>query len=174
MIEHQKVIESLNVTFDDTKLPSLQREKDSESLEIENLSEYNLGDEDEPGVASGNHVHNGSVNHEQSSGSVGNTTQSQSQTVSRQQSVTEPASSTGRLSRNASSNSGGDEEGSTSRSQHNYEEGQSSRTNLPRQRAWSRDHPFELIIGDPESGVRTRRATQNESLYSGFPIRGRT
>jgi uncharacterized membrane protein YciS (DUF1049 family) len=33
---------------------------------------------------------------------------------------------------------------------------------------WSRDHPFELILGDPDVGVRTRSATQNQCHYSGF------
>ena len=33
---------------------------------------------------------------------------------------------------------------------------------------WSRDHPFEMIIGDPDVGVRTRTDTQNECLYLGF------
>ena len=45
---------------------------------------------------------------------------------------------------------------------------ESSRTQLPRERIWSIDHLFELIIGDPNVGVRTRSATQNECLYSGF------
>ena len=31
-----------------------------------------------------------------------------------------------------------------------------------------RDHPFELIIGDPDIGVRTRSVTQNKCLYSIF------
>jgi hypothetical protein len=39
---------------------------------------------------------------------------------------------------------------------------------LPRQRVWNRDHPFQLIIGDPDSGVRTRSATGNDCNYSGF------
>ena len=38
----------------------------------------------------------------------------------------------------------------------------------PRRIVWSRDHPFELIIGDPDVGVRTRSVTQNECLYSVF------
>ena len=45
---------------------------------------------------------------------------------------------------------------------------ESSRTQLPRERIWSRDHPFDLIIGDPDVGVRTRSATTNECLFSGF------
>ena len=44
----------------------------------------------------------------------------------------------------------------------------SSRTNLLRERVWSRDHPLELIIVDPEVGVQTRRASQNECYFSGF------
>ena len=66
-------------------------------------------------------------------------------------------------------NSGGGNEGSTSHTQHhNVFQGESSRSNLPRQTIWNRAHPFELIIGDPGVGVRTRRATQNECHYSGF------
>ena len=45
---------------------------------------------------------------------------------------------------------------------------ESSRTHLPRERVWNRDHPWELIIGDPEAGVQTRRASQNECYFSGF------
>ncbi|KAL8090000.1 hypothetical protein AgCh_039456 [Apium graveolens] len=45
---------------------------------------------------------------------------------------------------------------------------ESSRSNLPRQTVWNKAHPFELIIGDPDVGVRTRRATQDECLFSGF------
>ncbi|KAK1397203.1 hypothetical protein POM88_007066 [Heracleum sosnowskyi] len=47
-------------------------------------------------------------------------------------------------------------------------QGESSRSNLPRQTVWNRAHPFELIIGDPGVGVKTRSATQNECHYSGF------
>ncbi|KAL8126839.1 hypothetical protein AgCh_013948 [Apium graveolens] len=35
-------------------------------------------------------------------------------------------------------------------------------------RKWTRDHPFELIIGDASSRVETRKATQEECLYSSF------
>ena len=40
----------------------------------------------------------------------------------------------------------------------------SSRSNLPPQRKWTKIHPFELIIGDANEGVKTRSATQNECL----------
>jgi hypothetical protein len=39
---------------------------------------------------------------------------------------------------------------------HSENQAESSR-NLPRERVWNRDHPSEQIIGDPASGVTTRR-----------------
>ena len=72
-------------------------------------------------------------------------------------------------SHSGNSSGGGNEGGSSSHSQHhNVFQGESSRSNLPSQRVWSKAHPFELIIGDPDVGVRTRRATQNECHYLGF------
>ena len=44
----------------------------------------------------------------------------------------------------------------------------SSRSNLSPQRKWTKSHPFELIIGDANEGVKTRSATQNECPYSSF------
>ena len=72
-------------------------------------------------------------------------------------------------SRNVGNNSWGDAGGSTSHSQHqNAFQGESSRSVPTIKLIWSRDHPFELIIGDPDVGVNTRSATQNECLYSMF------
>ena len=45
---------------------------------------------------------------------------------------------------------------------HENEISSSSRSNLPSQRKWTKSHPFELIIGDANEGVKTRSATQNE------------
>ena len=67
-----------------------------------------------------------------------------------------------------SSSSGGANEGSTNRTQQGNNYVESSRTNLLRERVWSRDHPWELIIRDPEAGIQTRRASQNECDFSGF------
>lgn len=159
MIKDQKVIESLNVTFDDTKLPSLQREKDSESLIIENLHEDFSDTEEEPEVDTG--IINNNVNDS-------SPTNDSRITTSRTQDASRSTTHYGESSVSASNNSGGAGEGSTSHTQHNYEQGETSRPYLPRQRVWSRDHPFELIIGDPESGVRTRRATEDECNYAGF------
>ena len=41
----------------------------------------------------------------------------------------------------------------------------SSRDQLPPSRKWTKDHTPDLIIGNPEIGVQTRSATQNECLY---------
>ncbi|KAK1356235.1 hypothetical protein POM88_049491 [Heracleum sosnowskyi] len=40
----------------------------------------------------------------------------------------------------------------------------SSRPTLATRRKWTKDHPFQLIIGDASSKVQTRRATQDECL----------
>ena len=44
----------------------------------------------------------------------------------------------------------------------------SSRLQLPPARKWTKDHTPELIIGNPEAGVQTRSATQNECLFHNF------
>ena len=67
-----------------------------------------------------------------------------------------------------SSSSGGANEGSTSRIQKDNNNAETSRMNLPRERIRCRDHPWELIIGDPKACVQTRRASQNECYFSGF------
>ena len=46
--------------------------------------------------------------------------------------------------------------------------GSSSRDQLPSARKWTKSHTPDLIIGDPEAGVRTRTATSNECLYHSF------
>ena len=46
MIDHKKVIENMNVTFDDNKLPSIQAEDNTETLKFENLIlEYSTTEE---------------------------------------------------------------------------------------------------------------------------------
>ena len=43
----------------------------------------------------------------------------------------------------------------------NDQETSSSRSILPPHRKWTKSHPFELIIGNAEDGVKTRSDTQN-------------
>ena len=44
----------------------------------------------------------------------------------------------------------------------------SSRENLPSARKWTKSHTPNLIIGNPDAGVRTRTGTSNECLYNSF------
>ena len=50
VIDHKKVIESMNVTFDDNKLPSIQAEDNTETLKFDNLI-LEDSDTEEPEVA---------------------------------------------------------------------------------------------------------------------------
>ena len=153
--QHQ-VKKSVNVTFDDTKLPNIQTEYAYEKLKFNNLSDPDSDDYyTQPEiVAIGNNVNNdgdhgvGSVNIEFNGEST----------------------DTGEVSsRNVGNNSWGDAEGSNRLTQHqNVFQGESPRSVPPIRSVWSRDHPFELIIGDPDVGVRNRSATQNECLFSVF------
>ena len=63
--------------FDETKLSSLQRNTESESLEFENLPDCYLGGEDELVLVSGASTSNAHVQTNPSGGSVSNNTQSQ-------------------------------------------------------------------------------------------------
>ena len=59
-----------------------------------------------------------------------------------------------------SNNSGGANERSINRTQQSNNIAESSRMNLSRERVWSRYHPSELILHNPEAGVQTRCASQ--------------
>ena len=71
MIDHKKVIESMNVTFDDNKLPSIQAEDNTETLKFDNLI-WEDSDKEEPEAAEDRQeiVTNNDVN-EPSSGNDG-------------------------------------------------------------------------------------------------------
>ena len=43
-----------------------------------------------------------------------------------------------------------------------------SRNNLTPARKWTKSHTPDLIIGDPDAGIKTRSATENECLYHNF------
>ena len=134
-------------------IPNIQTEDASEKLKFNNLSDPDSDDEDtQPEIVAETNVNNYG-NHVGSGGNI---------------ELNGESTNTGEeSSRNVSNNSGGDVEGSYGHSQHqNIFQGESSRSVPPIRSVWSRDHPFELIIGDPDVGVKTRSATQNECLYS--------
>ena len=161
VIDYKKVVESLNVTFDDYKLPTLQTEDSTETLEFENMSDSEFdSDLDEPEAAIG---YNGTGGDDPGTGGENHSSTIQEYTTSDSISHSERSSS------HPSRSSGGADQGSTSHTQQNERrQEESSRCNLPRQTVWSRDHPWELKVGDPQAGVQTRSATRNECFFSGF------
>ena len=160
LINDDKLIESINVRFDDTRLPSLQKENESDSLEFENLEDIYLGEDEPEADIRDPNANEENADPEPSGGSIGNNTNDHHG---------HSGQSGGSSNRIYISSGGVSQSGSTSHhTQHNYDFGESSRLNLPRQRVWSRDHPVEQIIGDPDTGVQTRRATQNECNFAGF------
>ena len=65
-------------------------------------------------------------------------------------------------------NSGGENQGSTSQSHTNSEQDEGTSNHATHTRKWDRDHRTENIIGNPNSRVRTKSATMNECLYACF------
>ena len=156
IIGQHQVKESVNITFYDTKLPNIQTEDASEKLKFNNLSDPDSDDEDtQPEIVANDNNVNNDGDHGEGGGNID---------------LNGESTDTGEeSSRNVGNNSGGDAEGSSGHSQHqNVFQGESSRSVPPIRSVWSRDHPFELIIGDLDVGVRTRSATQNECMYYVF------
>ena len=145
VIDHKKVNESMNVSFDDNKLPSIQVEETTEALKFDNLI-LEESDNEEPEAAEDGQVND--VNNDGTKLTSGNVDENSENTGYEMGSTFHQSSS-----------SGGANEGSIRRTQQDNNNTKSSRVNFPRERIWSRDHPWELIIGDPEAGVQTRRAS---------------
>ena len=161
MIDHKKVVESLNVIFDDYKLPSIQTEDSPKTLKFENMPDLEPdSDSDKPVAVDGN---NGTSGDDPD-------TRGENHSSTLQEYTTSDSISHGeRSSSHPNSSSWGADQGSTSHTHQNERrQEESSRCNLPRQIIWSRDHPWELIVGDSQAGVQTRSATRNECLFSGF------
>ena len=154
VIDHKKVIESMNVTFDNKKLPNIQVKDTTKTLKFDNMI-LEDSDNEEPEVAEDgqeNDANNDDT--ELTSGNVGGN----SRNTGYQMGSTS----------HQSSSLGGANEGSISITQEDNNHAESSRMTLPRERTWSRDHHWELIIGDPEAGVQTRRVSQNKCYFFGF------
>ncbi|KAL8118058.1 hypothetical protein AgCh_015817 [Apium graveolens] len=137
------VFESIHVVFDDKKIEGIKDGDYHESLKFDNV-EMVSDDESDQETLSKDNADKSTTNEAQNSTSV----ELHNASSVRRQSVLsvgrQPASSVDNI------------------------EVSSSRANLPQPRKWTKDHPFELIIGDVSSRVQTRRATQEECLYSSF------
>ena len=112
IVQHQ-VKESVNVTFDDTKLPSIQTEDAFEKLKFNNFSDLDYDDETLPEVLSND---NNDDDHGDGGDGGGNIDNNGESTSTGEESSRQPGN-----------NSRGDNEGSTSHSQHhNVFQGESS------------------------------------------------
>ncbi|KAL8148711.1 hypothetical protein AgCh_005900 [Apium graveolens] len=188
------VMESIHVVFDDKKIEGLQDEDSHESLKFDNVemvSDDSDDKSDQETMAKYN-AEKSTINEAKNSTSVelqnaSSVGRQYALSVGRQSASsigTQSAPSFGSL-REAESqnrlltkispissqrftNSGGVSNNQNSVTHQDNNEASSSRANLPQQRKWTKDHPFELIIGDVSSRVQTRRATQKECLYTSF------
>ena len=125
MIDHKKVIESLNVTFDDTKLPSIQIEDPTKTLMFETMPDSDPdSDSYEPVVADGM---NGT-------GGDDPVTGGENHSSTFQDFITSSSTSHGEMSSSHPSNIlGGANQGSTSHTHQNERhQEESSRHHLPR------------------------------------------
>ena len=118
VIDHKKVIESMNVTFDDNKLLSIQIEDNTETLKFDNLV-LEDSDNEEPDAAEERQENN--VNNDDSDPSSGNDGGNSGNTGYKMGSSPHQSSSSGEAN-----------EGSTNRTQQNNNNAESSRMNLPR------------------------------------------
>ena len=113
MIDQKKVIESMNVTFDDGKIPSLQTEDPNKTLKFENLPNSYLDIDDEPEPAR-TITDSGNEDSDPSNGNnIGSTNLN-----SNQNSTYGTSHGGGGSSSDSSNSSGGGNEGSTSHTQH--------------------------------------------------------
>ena len=161
-------MESVHVVFDDKKIIGLLDDGNHELLHFENEVNTDLNDsDDDNAVFKRNQItvdvipptDNLSVDQLESTDNVSTANPSTDNQNSRSRSM-----ELGGVSHNISSSI----QDQHQEQNHENEISSSSRSNLPPQRKWTKSHPFELIIGDANEGVKTRSATQNECLYNSF------
>ncbi|KAL8146929.1 hypothetical protein AgCh_004596 [Apium graveolens] len=145
VIDQNKIMESIDVTFDDDKCPGLEclDDNEAEALAFENLNISSDSDEEDEDNAQ---------------------QMMDEETTKQENHGNESSSQTHEFD---STNSGGErEEGSTSHTNNEKnDEGTSQQTHT---RKWDRSHNQNAIIGDPNAGVRTISATDNECLHACF------
>ena len=142
VIDHQKVMESMDVTFDDNNYPGTGDCEEKDPLAFENIDEESESEEE-------------STNSERNSENKDN--QEKEKELLLENSPFESCNNSGGVSQEATSKPVNNLKGKNSTSQ------ESSHN-----RRWDRDHTAEQIIGNPSACVRTRSVTQNECLYGCF------
>ena len=92
IIDQHKVTESVNITFDDTKLPSIQTEDPSEKLKFDDMSDSESEHDQEPEVVAGEEP----VNHDDTQGNGdGNIGNNGDTTVTDEESSSQPDNNSG-------------------------------------------------------------------------------
>ena len=172
------VMESIHVVFDDKKIQGFSDEGFHDNLRFENEGEGDLYDSDDDDDIIQNVGINPGINIPtddslvQETTAIGNSTEASVETTLEGSVETPQGSSVERMSQSFNQSRNNEMSNLGGAFQHgnlNFNnEATSSRQSLPPQRKWTRDHPFELIIGDANASVQTRRATQDECLYSAF------
>ena len=150
VINHQKVIESMNVNIDDNRYPGTDDREENDPLAFENIidiEEFESEEESQPNKES--------TNSEGNSGNKDNEEQ-------REELLLENPPF------NSCTNLGGVSQGSTPMLVNHLRSTTSKSKETPHTRKWDRDHTTDQLIGNQSVGVKTRSATQNECLYSCF------
>ncbi|KAL8116381.1 hypothetical protein AgCh_022764 [Apium graveolens] len=185
------VMESINVSFDDKKITGLEDFIDHDQLRFEN--EDSNSDTENPDSLSPDAVNTDGLNSDiietvvttpkEDAPEQGEHTQdlttSQETSEHTSGSSSSDSSSSDKPSSNSAENLNSEESNSESivsggASENENEDSMdhggasSSIENLPSARKWTKSHTPDLIIGNPDAGVRTRTCTSNECLYNYF------
>ncbi|KAL8132932.1 hypothetical protein AgCh_008421 [Apium graveolens] len=185
------VMESINVSFDDKKITGLEDFIDHDQLRFEN--EDSNSDTENPDSLSPDTVNSDGLNSDvietvvttpkedapMQGGHTQDLTTSQETSEHTSGSSSSDSSSSDKPSSDSAENLNSEESNSESivsggasenENEDNMDHGgaSSSRENLPSARKWTKSHTPDLIIGNPDAGVRTITSTSNECLYNSF------
>ena len=149
ILEHKIIDESVNVTFDETKFSELHDEGQMELLRFENQ-----GFLDDKEIVNDEPTYTHTVN----DGEVA------------VKNLNEHAAQLHEVSTNHPTNddSGNMDNGNEGTSHSEDTNSTDQVRDLPRVTKWNRDHTNDLIIGNPSTGVKTRRNISVDSMFSCF------
>ncbi|KAL8127295.1 hypothetical protein AgCh_014271 [Apium graveolens] len=188
------IMESIHVSFDDKKITGLEDAYDHDKLRFENEVPYvehlnpdsltnhdtvnpeiapSSDDPHDSGNSSNTEAHFEGEQHDSNpESSTSDSTQGTLvNKLSDSHSLNSDESNTNNNGNTDSGGTSGRDSGTSQRNNREFMDkggGSSSRSQLPSARKWSKSYTPDLIIKNPNSSVRTRKATQNECLYHSF------
>ena len=142
VIDHEKVMESMDVTLDDKNYHGTSDSEEKNPLAFENIEEESESEEE-------------TIKSETNSGNKSN--QEKGKELLLENSPFERCN-----------NSRGVSQETTVKPVNIFKNANSTSKETSHNRRWDREHTPEQIIGDPNAGIRTRSATQYECLYGCF------